>query len=201
MFSPVLAELIEAFGQLPSVGPKTAQRFAFYLLKQPQEATDRLATALKEAKAQMKACSQCHHWSSQDPCELCQNPKRNPQLLCVVEGPQDVYALERTHQFSGRYHVLGGLLSPLDGIGPSQLNVQTLLHRLPTQPAERAAMEVILALPPSTEGDTTSLYLHGVLQPLGVQVSRIAYGLPVGGDLDYADQLTLSRALEGRRLL
>jgi recombination protein RecR len=195
-----LEQLINAFARLPGVGPKTAQRYAFFVLKQPPEIAQLIASAITTAKTDVKACRVCHHWSHQDPCEICENPKRNALQICVVESQQDVFALERTQTFSGKYHVLGGLIAPLDGVGPEQLAMRTLLERLPIAAVEPTTeeMEVILALPPSTEGDTTSLYLSRILKPLGVKVSRIAYGLPVGGDLDYADQLTLTRALDGR---
>jgi recombination protein RecR len=194
-----LEQLINAFARLPGVGPKTAQRYAFFVLKQPPEIAQLIASAITTAKTEVKSCRICHHWSHQDPCEICENPKRNALQLCVVESQQDVFALERTQTFTGKYHVLGGLIAPLDGVGPDQLNTRTLLERLPLNTADESlVIEVILALPPSTEGDTTSLYLSRILKPLGVKVSRIAYGLPVGGDLDYADQLTLTRALDGR---
>lgn len=195
-----LEQLINAFARLPGVGPKTAQRYAFFVLKQPPEVAQLIASAITTAKTEVKSCQVCHHWSHQDPCEICENPKRNALQLCVVESQQDVFALERTQTFTGKYHVLGGLIAPLDGVGPDQLTIRTLLERLPIAAAKPTmeVMEVILALPPSTEGDTTSLYLSRILKPLGVKVSRIAYGLPVGGDLDYADQLTLTRALDGR---
>ncbi|MCX5920598.1 MAG: recombination mediator RecR [Candidatus Melainabacteria bacterium] len=194
-----LEQLINAFARLPGVGPKTAQRYAFFVLKQPPEIAQLIASAITTAKTEVKSCRICHHWSHQDPCEICENPKRNALQLCVVESQQDVFALERTQTFTGKYHVLGGLIAPLDGVGPDQLNTRTLLERLPLNTADESLIiEVILALPPSTEGDTTSLYLSRILKPLGVKVSRIAYGLPVGGDLDYADQLTLTRALDGR---
>jgi recombination protein RecR len=208
-----LEQLINAFARLPGVGPKTAQRYAFFVLKQPPELASLMASAIETARTEVKSCRVCHHWSHQDPCEICENPKRTQHQICVVESQQDVFALERTQTFTGLYHVLGGLIAPLDGVGPEQLNVRTLLERLPlalpasadfiddsdsTMTSSPPVLEIILALPPSTEGDTTSLYLSRILKPLGVRLSRIAYGLPVGGDLDYADQLTLTRALDGR---
>jgi recombination protein RecR len=203
-----LEQLINAFARLPGVGPKTAQRYAFFVLKQPPEVASLMASAIETARTEVKSCRVCHHWSHQDPCEICENPKRTTHQICVVESQQDVFALERTQTFTGLYHVLGGLIAPLDGVGPDQLNVRTLLERLPLalptdappsfDDSDSIPLEIILALPPSTEGDTTSLYLSRILKPLGVRLSRIAYGLPVGGDLDYADQLTLTRALDGR---
>jgi recombination protein RecR len=210
MFSPSLERLIQAFGQLPGVGPKTAQRYAFYLLQQPAQTSYQLAEALHIAKESLKHCSVCYHWSDSDPCPICTNTHRNPYQLCVVAGPQDVFALERAHSYQGKYHVLGGLVSPLEGVGPDDLTTRALLERLTAlqnalesnaEEASQTAIEVVLALPPSTEGDTTSLYLSRLLKPLGVTVTRIAFGLPVGGELDYADQLTLARALAGRTAL
>ena len=202
-FVAPLAALIEAFQQLPGVGPKTAQRYAFYMLQASEEKTHRLIEGLQDAKAHVHECTQCHQWSVASPCGVCTDAQRSDTTLCVVEAPQDVYALERTQAFKGKYHVLGGVLSPMDGIGPDTLNIRTLLDRVQAlcQTHGNEAIEVLFALPPSTQGEMTSLYMARQLKPYGVKVTRIAYGLPVGGDLDYADQLTLSRALEGRQLL
>lgn len=205
--TPPLAHLMEALATLPGVGPKTAQRYAFHLLReQNSEQALQLAQAIVHATEAIGACSVCNHLSAQNPCELCTAPNRNNHKLCVVADPREVFALERTHQFDGRYHILGGVIAPLDGVGPEQLKIRELLNRLSSKENassddSNAVMEVILALPPTTEGDTTSLYLARLLKPLGVKVSRIAFGLPVGGDLDYADNLTLSRALQGRNTL
>lgn len=182
--------------KLPGVGPKSAQRLALHLLRQPEAQVAALASAMTEAKALIKPCTTCGHWSGQDPCELCLDPKRAPELICVVAEARDVMALERSGAFTGRYHVLGGLLSPLDGLGPEELKIQSLLGRL-----SQGVEEVILAIPPSVEGEATAMYLGRLLGPLGVKTTRIAFGLPVGGDLDYADDLTLMKALEGRRSL
>ncbi|XVJ51849.1 MAG: recombination protein RecR [Vampirovibrio sp.] len=204
-FIAPLTELIEAFQQLPGVGPKTAQRYAFYMLQASEAKTQRLITSLQDAKTQVRICSQCHQWSVVSPCELCSedDTHRRATLLCVVQAPQDVYALERTQAFKGQYHVLGGILSPMEGVGPEALNIRTLLDRVHALVERHGpdAIEVVFALPPSTQGEMTSLYMARQLKPYGIKVTRIAYGLPVGGDLDYADQLTLSRALEGRQML
>jgi recombination protein RecR len=208
--SPTLEQLMHALEHLPGVGPKTAQRLAFHLLKQPESFIRQFAETLVTAHLKIKPCSVCFHLSEQNPCPLCQSPKRHRETLCVVVDPRDVMALERTQNYHGLYHVLGGLISPLDGVGPEQLNIKALLNRLkanansePQADAEPVTLirEVILALPPSTEGDTTSLYLTRLLKPTGLILSRIAFGLPVGGDLDYADHLTLTRAMDGRRSL
>ncbi len=190
-----LVRLIEAFQKLPGVGPKSAQRLAFHVLKQSGEDVDRFAEILKEAKSQIRECPQCFNLSGQSPCEICRNKSRDASVLCVVAEPSDIFALERTGEFRGLYHVLHGLISPLHGIQPEDLKIRPLLTRLEEAPNIR---EMILALPPSIEGDTTSLYLSRIIQPLGISLTRIAFGLPVGGDLDYADNLTISRALAGR---
>jgi recombination protein RecR len=194
-YSKPLAQLIAELQKLPGIGPKSAQRLAYYLLKQPAAEVSKLAQALTDAKEQIRFCSVCSNLSAQDPCELCVNPARDPGLICVVSEPKDLVALERTKEYRGRYHVLQGLISPMDGIGPEQLKISELLARL----GGEAVQEVILAIPPSIEGEATSLYLSRLIKPLGVRVSRIAFGLPVGGDLEYADEMTLVKALEGRR--
>ena len=201
MLTPPLAKLIDTFQKLPGVGPKTAQRLAFHVLKQPSDFSQQFAHALTEAKASIRECSVCHNLTANDPCEICSNTSRHQHQVCVVAQPQDLMALERTHQYRGLYHILGGVISPLEGRGPDQLNMESLLKRCPVDSSDDGLKEVILALPPTTEGDTTSLYLARLLKPLGLQVTRIAFGLPVGGDLDYADQLTITRALEGRSSL
>lgn len=191
-----LARLIAELEKLPGVGPKSAQRLALHLLRQSESTVQALASAMVDAKASIKPCSTCGHWSAHDPCELCLDPKRDHHLLCVVADPRDVMALERSGAFLGQYHVLGGLLSPLDGLGPEQLNLRGLLARV-----GQGVVEVILAIPPTVEGEATAMYLGRLLSPLGVQTTRIAFGLPVGGELDYADDLTLAKALDGRRSL
>ena len=193
--SPSIGRLVEALQRLPGIGPKTAQRLTFHLLKQPAEAVRELADALVELKARTQHCSRCFDVTDEDPCRICADPRRDGSLLCVVEEPSDLMAMERTGEYRGRYHVLLGALSPLDGIGPDELKVRELLQRLET---DRVG-EVILATNPNVEGDATAIYLGKLLRPLGVRVTRIARGLPVGGDLEYADEVTLARALEGRR--
>ncbi len=189
-----LARLIEQFERLPGIGPRTAQRLALHLLRQPEEQSRSFAEALLAARLQVGQCRRCGHLSAEELCDICRQPERRGGLLCVVAESRDLLALERTREYRGTYHVLGGLISPLDGIGPEALNVQALLARLDPEQVE----EVILALTPSVEGDTTSLYLARLLRPF-CRVTRIAYGLPMGSELEYADDVTLARALEGRR--
>lgn len=195
LYSKPLARLIEELQRLPGIGPKSAQRLAFHLLKQETGVVEGLAQALLEAKSQIKLCSQCSNLSAQDPCELCSDTKRDTKVLCVVAEPRDVIALERTREFKGRYHVLQGLISPMDGVGPEQLKIKELLARLQGSAVE----EIILAINPTIEGEATTLYLSRLLKPTGLRLTRIAFGLPIGSDLEYADELTLIRALEGRR--
>ncbi|MFQ5897164.1 MAG: recombination mediator RecR [Candidatus Methylomirabilia bacterium] len=190
-----VARLIDAFQKLPGIGPKTAQRLALFLLKQPAEEVRPLADAIVQVKSRIVSCSVCFNITEQDPCRICRDPARDARLLCVVEEPNDLLAVERTREFRGRYHVLLGALSPLDGIGPEDLKVRELLARLEREKAE----EVILATNPNVEGEATATYLAKLLKSLGVRVTRIARGLPVGGDLEYADEVTLSKALEGRK--
>lgn len=195
-----LARLIEQFERLPGIGPRTAQRLALHLLRQPEEQIHSFADALLAARSQVGQCQRCFHLSAEPLCEICRNPERHNGQICVVADSRDLLAMERTREFKGSYHVLGGLISPMDGIGPELLQIQPLVQRVAAEPGEGPGpvVEVILALTPSVEGDTTSLYLARLLRPF-TQVSRIAYGLPVGGELDYADEVTLARALEGRR--
>ena len=190
-----VARLIEALQQLPGIGPKTAQRLAFFMLKRPAQEVRELAESLVAVKERIVSCSTCFNVTDQDPCRMCGDPARDPALLCVVEEPNDLMAMERTGEYKGRYHVLLGALSPLEGIGPDDLKVRELLARLETG----GTAEVILATNPNVEGEATALYLVKLLRPLGVRITRIARGLPVGGDLEYADQVTLTKALEGRR--
>ncbi len=192
---PSVGRLVEALQRLPGIGPKTAQRLTFHLLKQPEAAVRELAEALIDLKARVVHCSRCFNVTDEDPCRICADPARDAGLLCVVEEPNDLMAMERTGEYRGRYHVLLGALSPLEGIGPDELKVRELLQRLE---ADRVR-EVILATNPNVEGDATAIYLAKLLRPLGVPVTRIARGLPVGGDLEYADEVTLARALEGRK--
>jgi len=190
-----VARLIEALQRLPGIGPKTAQRLTFFMLKRPIDEVRELADSLLAVKERIVYCSTCFNVTEQDPCRICSDPARDTGLLCVVEEPNDLLAMERTGEFKGRYHVLLGALSPLEGIGPDDLKVRELLARLDAG----GASEVILATNPNVEGEATALYLTKLMRPLGVRITRIARGLPVGGDLEYADQVTLSKALEGRR--
>ena len=193
-FTRPLARLIDQFERLPGIGPRTAQRLALHLLRQPSEQIQAFADALLTAKSQVGQCQRCYHLSAEPLCEICRNEERNTGVLCVVADSRDLLALERTREFRGGYHVLGGLISPMDGVGPELLQIKPLVERVDRD----GITEVILALTPSVEGDTTSLYLARLLKPF-TQVSRIAYGLPVGSELEYADEVTLARALEGRR--
>lgn len=191
-----MARLIEQLQRLPGVGPKTAQRLALHILKRPEADVQALAQALLEAKQQVGFCSVCFHLSAEPVCEICRDPNREQQTICVVSDSRDVIALERTREYRGKYHVLGGLISPMDGIGPDQLYITQLVRRVSKQDIK----EVILAINPSVEGETTTLYIGQLLKPF-TKVTRIAFGLPMGGDLEYADEVTLARALEGRREL
>jgi recombination protein RecR len=191
---PVQA-LIDELGRMPGVGPKSAQRIAFYLLKLPKEDAQRLAQAITEVKERISFCTRCYNVAEGELCSLCLDERRDATLVCVVEEPRDIVAVEKTQEFRGRYHVLQGAISPIEGIGPEQLRVKELLARIDTE----GIAEVILCTNPNIEGEATAMYLARLLKPLGVRVTRIASGLPVGGDLEYADELTLGRALEGRR--
>ena len=193
-YPPSVGRLVEALQRLPGIGPKTAQRLTFHLLKQPEGAVRELAEALVDLKTRVVHCSRCFNVTDEDPCRICANPARDPAVVCVVEEPNDLLAMERTGEYRGRYHVLLGALSPLDGVGPDELKVRELLLRIETDDVR----EVILATNPNVEGDATAIYLAKLLRPLEVRVTRIARGLPVGGDLEYADEVTLARALEGR---
>lgn len=200
LYTLPLARLVETFQKLPGIGPKSAQRLAFHVLRQPMADIQAFAEALLAAKHEIGECAVCQNFSAHSPCELCAHPQRDASLIAIVADPQDILALERSGAFAGRYHVLHGLISPMDGVGPDDLRIRELLARLaPDDTGVSPIRELILALPPSIEGDTTSLYLARLVKPLAVLLTRIAFGLPVGGDLDYADPLTISRALEGRR--
>ncbi len=189
--------LIEALQRLPGIGPKTASRLAFYLLRAPATEVQELATAIAELRSRIVYCRRCQNLADSDPCAICSDPARDRQLVCVVEEPLDVVAIERTGVFRGLYHVLHGVINPVAGIGPEDLRIGALLDRL----AGEAIAEVLIATNPTMEGEATALYLARLLRPHGVRVTRLARGLPVGGDLEYADEITLSRALEGRREL
>jgi recombination protein RecR len=193
---PVQA-LINEFSKLPTVGPKTAARLVFYLLNRPRHEAQALAEAILAVKDRVRLCSICFSITEDDPCAICRDERRDAKMICVVAEAKDIFALERTMAYKGRYHVLGGLISPMDGIGPAQLHVKELVDRIGTeQPSE-----IIIATNPNAEGEATALYLSRLLAPLGVAVTRLAYGLPIGGDLDYADEVTLAKAIEGRRAL
>ena len=195
MYEGVVQDLIDELGRLPGVGPKSAQRIAFHLLAADPVDVRRLAHVLVEVKERVKFCSVCGNVAEEETCRICRDPRRDPAVLCVVEEPKDVVAIERTREYRGRYHVLGGAISPIDGIGPDELRIRELLPRL----ADGTVLEVILATDPNLEGEATATYLTRLLRPMGLQVSRLASGLPVGGDLEYADEVTLGRAFEGRR--
>ena len=194
--APVQA-LIDELGRLPGVGPKSAQRIAFHLLKAAPEDANRLARVIMEAKERVTWCRRCFNISEGEICAYCSDDRRDPTLLCVVEEPRDIVAVERTHEFGGRYHVLQGAISPIEGVGPDQLRIKELLGRLDGE----GVTEVILATNPNIEGEATAMYLARLLKPLGIKITRLASGLPVGGDLEYADEVTLGRAFEGRRRL
>jgi recombination protein RecR len=195
LYAAPVQDLIDELGRMPGVGPKSAQRIAFHLLKLSRDDALRLARAITEVKDKVAFCERCFNVAEGPLCGICADERRDPQLLCVVEEPRDIVAVEKTHEFKGRYHVLQGAISPIEGIGPDQLRVKELLARLEPE----GVTEVILCTNPNIEGEATAMYLARLLKPLGIAVTRIASGLPVGGDLEYADELTLGRALEGRR--
>ena len=192
-----IARLIEELGRLPGIGPKTAQRLAFHVVSGSVERARSLAQAIIEAKENTVYCSVRCNITDVDPCRVCTAPDRDPSILCVVEQPRDVVAVERTHEFKGRYHVLHGAISPMEGIGPSQLRIKELLSRC----KDGQVKEIVIATDPDPEGEATALYLARLLKPLGIRITRMAHGMPVGGDLEYVDEVTLARALEGRREL
>lgn len=196
-FEPPVQRLIDELARLPGIGPKSAQRIAFYLLNGEEADAARLAEAIVEMRRRVRLCGRCFNVTGEEQCAICSDPRRDPTVVCVVERAQDVPVLERTREFAGRYHVLGGAISPIAGIGPDQLRVRELVARVEAE----GVAEVIVATNPTVEGDATALYLARLLKPLGVTVTRLASGLPVGGDLDYADELTLGRALAGRKEL
>jgi len=193
-FPEPLTRLIDQLRRLPGIGPKGAQRLAFHILKTPREETDRLCDAVRDVKDKVTYCSICSNTTDVDPCMFCTNPGRDQRIICVVEEPQNVTTVEKTREFKGAYHVLMGALSPLQGVGPDDLKIKELLARV-----QKGADEVILATNPNVEGEATALYLARLLKPLGVKVTRIAMGVPVGSDLEYADEITMHKALEGRR--
>lgn len=192
-----IARLIEAFHRLPGIGPKSAQRLAYHLMRAPEQEAEALVSAIRDVKSRIRLCSQCCNITEADPCSYCTDPRRDPTIICVVEQALDTLALERAGAFKGRYHVLHGLLNPMDGIGPEHLHLKELLQRLESGEVK----EVIMATNPSLEGEATAMYISRLIGPLGVQVTRLARGLPSGADLEYTDDVTLSRALEGRHAL
>jgi recombination protein RecR len=196
-YSPPVQTLIDELGRLPGIGPRSAQRIAFHLLKIPADDVGRLAAAIRDAKEKVHFCSRCFNVTDVELCQFCRDDRRDARLVCVVEESRDIVAIERTGEFNGRYHVLLGVMSPLEGIGPEQLKIRELLTRIEPEGIE----EIIICTNPNTEGEVTAMYLARQLRPLGLRVTRPASGLPVGGDLEYADELTLGRALEGRREL
>ena len=197
MYEGAVQDLIDELGRLPGVGPKSAQRIAFHLLATDAADVRRLVDALTEVKARVRFCETCGNVAESEQCRICADPRRSPEVICVVEEPKDVVAIERTREFRGRYHVLGGAINPIENVGPGDLRIAELMSRL----ADGQVTEVILATDPNVEGEATATYLARMLGPMGLRVTRLASGLPVGGDLEYADEVTLGRAFEGRRLI
>jgi len=196
-YSPSIEKLIQSFEKLPSIGNKTAARLAFYILNASEEETNEFVSSIINAKKNLKYCTKCYNLSDTDPCSICGNPKRDQSQICVVEDVRDIIAMERTHEFKGVYHVLHGSISPMNWIGPDDIKIKELLARL----MDGQVKEVILATNPRVEGEATAMYLSKLIKPLGISVTRIAHGIPVGGDLEYTDEITLTKALEGRREL
>ena len=197
MYEGAVQDLIDELGRLPGVGPKSAQRIAFHLLAADPVDVRRLVSALTEVKEKVRFCSTCGNVAEEQLCKICRDPRRDDAIICVVEEPKDVVAIEKTREFRGRYHVLGGAISPIEGVGPDDLRIRELMQRL----ADGVVTELILATDPNLEGEATATYLARLVKPMGLRVTRLASGLPVGGDLEYADEVTLGRAFEGRRLL
>jgi recombination protein RecR len=195
MYEGAIQDLIDALGRLPGIGPKSAQRIAFHILQAEPEIAAALVDSIRTVKERVKFCTTCGNVSEEDECRICRDPRRESSSICVVEESKDVIAIERTREFRGKYHVLGGAISPIDGIGPEQLRIRELMSRL----SDPEIKEVILATDPNLEGEATATYLARMIKPLDIKVSRLASGLPVGGDLEYADEVTLGRAFEGRR--
>ena len=195
VYTGPITRLIEEFSKLPGVGRKTAQRLAFHIINMNTNDVESLSKAIIEAKREIKYCSVCCNITDTDPCSMCSNKNRDSSAICVVEDPRDVAAMERTREFKGQYHVLNGVISPMDGIGPDMIKIKELIQRLGTQDVR----EIIMATNPTIEGEATAMYIARLLKPMGIKVTRIAHGLPVGGDLEYADEVTISKALEGRR--
>lgn len=197
MYEGVIQDLIDELGKLPGIGPKSAQRIAFHLVQSERVDVNRLVEVLRLVKEKVRFCSSCFNVAEDEECKICRDPRRDNSSICVVEESKDVVAIERTREFRGKYHVLGGAISPIDGIGPEQLRIRELLSRL----SDSNITEVIIATDPNLEGEATATYLARTIKPLGIKISRLASGLPVGGDLEYADEVTLGRAFEGRRSL
>jgi len=197
VYEGIIQELIDELGRLPGIGPKSAQRIAFYIVQSERVDVNRLVEVLRLVKERVKFCTQCGNVAEEEECRICRDPRRINTIICVVEESKDVVAIEKTREFKGKYHVLGGAISPIDGIGPEQLRIKELLVRL----ADNEIVEVIIATDPNLEGEATATYLARLIKPLGITISRLASGLPVGGDLEYADEVTLGRAFEGRRTL
>jgi len=195
MYEGAIQDLIDALGRLPGIGPKSAQRIAFHILQSDSEVASALVDSIRVVKERVKFCTVCGNVSEEDECRICRDSRRDNTIICVVEESKDVIAIERTREFRGKYHVLGGAISPIDGIGPEQLRIRELMVRL----ADAGIVEVILATDPNLEGEATATYLSRLIKPMDIKVSRLASGLPVGGDLEYADEVTLGRAFEGRR--
>lgn len=194
-YSPSIEKLIESFEKLPSIGHKTATRLAFHMLDLGEQETNDFINSIITAKKSLKYCSHCYNISDTDPCPICASPKRDASLICVVEDVKDIIAMEKTHEFKGVYHVLHGSISPMNGIGPDDIKIKELLGRL----QEQQISEIIIATNPRVEGEATAMYLSKLIKPMGIKVTRIAHGIPVGGDLEYTDEITLTKALEGRR--
>jgi len=197
MYDGAIQDLIDELGRLPGIGPKSAQRIAFHIIQSERVDVTRLADVLRTVKERVKFCTECGNISEEDLCRICQDPRRDASIICVVEEPKDVMAIEKTREFRGKYHVLGGAISPIDGVGPENLRIRELMIRL----GNTEIQELIIATDPNLEGEATASYLIRQIKPLGVKVSRLASGLPVGGDLEYADEVTLGRAFEGRRTI
>ena len=193
-YSPSIEKLIESFEKLPSIGHKTAARLAFHILEQSKEQTDEFINSIVNAKSNLKYCSICYNISDTDPCPICANEKRDSSKICVVEDVRDIIAMEKTHEYKGKYHVLHGAISPMNGIGPDDIRIKELIQRLEKEKIK----ELILATNPRVEGEATAMYISKLVKPLGIKVTRIAHGIPVGGDLEYADEITLIKAMEGR---
>lgn len=195
LYTASFQKLIDVFRKMPGVGNKSAVRMAYYVLSMSNEEAEEMVDIIKQAKEKIGYCSVCQNTTEENPCEICSNPKRDASVICVVEQPKDVVALEKTREYYGTYHVLHGCISPMDGVGPEDIKIKELL----TRAADESVKEIIMAISPSIEGEATTMYISKLLKPFGLKVTRIAYGIPVGGDLEYADQVTLAKAIEGRR--